>query len=150
MENKKHLKPPTSQVLEIDSNPLSFNDCNLNSLSLLNSPFFTHFLPTSTNLHRINLWFLCALQTSRTLGKSSLKSNGWIADCWHLAVGWWIPPPQGSAVGKLQGTKAMTKMKVPTATAKSRSMGEAGEISSMPPENLKHLGKKMLRGRVEH
>ena len=33
----------------------------------------------------------------------------------------------------------MTKMKVPTATAKSRSIGEAGEISSMPPENLKHL-----------
>ena len=60
-----------------------------------------------------------------------------------MAVGWWIPPPKGSAVGKLQGTRAMTKMKVPTATAKSRSMGEAGEISSMPPENLKHLEKNV-------
>ena len=53
---------------------------------------------------------------------------------------------EGSVVGKLQGTKAMTKMKVPTATAKSRSIGEAGEISSMPPENLKVFWKKMLRG----
>lgn len=34
------------------------------------------------------------------------------------------------------GTRAMTKMAPPTATAKSRSRGEAGEISSMPPENL--------------
>ena len=70
--------------------------------------------------------------------------NPWInknPDVWCFDPLFFGPQKRGPAP-KFRGpagTRAMTKMAPPTATAKSRSMGEAGEISSMPPENLTAL-----------
>jgi len=118
-EHKKCLKPPTSKVLEIDSNPLTFNECNLNSLSWTppSSPTFFPIIPKSSQNQP--LVSFVGLQTSRTLGKSILFSQmvgllaPWLLDggfpCGGVGCGgnakalrqwrrWRCPPPQRRAV----------------------------------------------------